>query len=282
MTDLPYTYTEPNGDSLRMFSDGPDLVVTVRQDGGARTVVVPREETPNLVRAVLAAGDTGHLVVSTEDAARMIRIRESIAAEDMRDRAAETAYHDLSTENATMADRIRALPLTPDGDTTEDQDAQLPDRGGDVIDDIAIALARRDDLSDEHRAFCMEVFDRFEALTSERDQVRVTRDRYRDERNTARAELADARRWGRILEAQRKDLRKKLSAETDRVAALRIAYQAAKNADLPEEDMVEPGDEVSDRVGALEQQYTDLADLVHGHGEDLTRLRRRYTAQDDG
>ena len=33
---------------------------------------------------------------------------------DLRERAAETAYHDLSTENAEMADKIRALPLIVD------------------------------------------------------------------------------------------------------------------------------------------------------------------------
>lgn len=150
MTDLPYTYTEPNGDSLRMFSDGPDLVVTVRQDGGARTVVVPREETPNLVRAVLAAGDTGHLVVSTEenDAVRArgfeltsevrqllqqrkdLRRERDAAFEDgarsMRERVAIAAT-DNTNDDYDIRRQIRALPLFSEGDTTEDQDAQLPD-----------------------------------------------------------------------------------------------------------------------------------------------------------
>lgn len=36
------------------------------------------------------------------------------------------------------------------------------------------------------------------------------------------------------------------------------------------------------RLAALEQQFTDLAALVHGHGEDLARLRYRFTEEDDG
>jgi hypothetical protein len=50
-------------------------------------------------------------------------------------------------------------------------DQQLPDRNGDVIDDIAAALSKRGDLSDEHRAFYRSVLDRFEGLTSERDRL---------------------------------------------------------------------------------------------------------------
>lgn len=137
--DLPYTYTEPNGDSLRMCSDGPDLVVTVRQDGGARTVVVPREETPNLARAVAAAGDTGHLVVSTEenDAVRArgfeltsevrqllqqrkdLRRERDAAFEDgarsMRERAAQEVVFETHRVPMAISEAISALPLLPDG-----------------------------------------------------------------------------------------------------------------------------------------------------------------------
>lgn len=134
MTDLPYTYTEPNGDSLRMFSDGPDLVVTVRQDGGARTVVVPREETPNLARAVLAAaGDTGHVVISQ---ARLAELNDRIACSDthvanaarsMRERAAEAALDD-PTADYDIRRQIRALPLLPDDDTTPVYESDVESR----------------------------------------------------------------------------------------------------------------------------------------------------------
>lgn len=109
--------------------------------------------------------------------------------------------------------------------------------------------------------------------TQQRDALRKARrarDRYRDERNTARAERAAARRYVRILEAQRADLRREVRAAETR---------------LPEDDMVDPDDQepsLESRVEALEQQYTDLANLTHGHSEDLARLRRRFTAQDDG
>ena len=146
--------------------------------------------------------------------------------------------------------------------------AQLPDRGGDVIDDIRVALARRHGLSDEHRAFYSEVVARFEGLTADRDHVRVTRDRYRTERG-------EARRYVRILEAQRADLRKKLSAESARVSAARDerdqALQAAREVTgrLPEEDMVEPGDEVT--------TLAELHDLVERLALDLSETGKAVT-----
>lgn len=128
MTDLPYTYTEPNGDSLRMFSDGPDLVVTVRQDGGARTVVVPREETPNLARAVLAAaGDTGHEVLSVEEIGQIIEDSTAIGARSMQERAAACAEDD-PTADYDIRRQIRALPLLPDDDTTPVYESDVESR----------------------------------------------------------------------------------------------------------------------------------------------------------
>ena len=125
-------------------------------------------------------------------------------------------------------------------------DQQLPDRNGDVIADIAIALTRRNDLSDEHRAFYLSIFDRFEALTSERDRLRTAWGSARRGRAEAYRQLDEARRWGRILEAQRADLRRELRAAREVTGR------------LPEDDMVEPSDEVpalaelADRVAALE------------------------------
>lgn len=138
--------------------------------------------------------------------------------------------------------------------------AQLPDRGGDIIADIAIALAQQVDLSDEHRA----VLARFEALASERDRLRTAWESARRRAVNLRTQLGDARRWGRILEAQRAALRREVRAESAQVSAARDerdqALRAAREATgrLPEEDMVEPGDEVpalaelADRVAALE------------------------------
>ena len=110
----------------------------------------------------------------------------------------------------------------------DDAVSQLPDRNGDVIDDIAIALTRRDDLSDEHRAFYSEVLDRFDVLASELARVRDDRDRHRTAWKSARhgraqtrEQLEDARRYVRILEAQRADLRQEVRDTSDQ--ALRAA-----------------------------------------------------------
>lgn len=58
-----------------------------------------------------AAGDTGHMVVSIQDSERTIRIRESIAAETMREQAAEAIEDYFPGFDAEI---IRNLPLLPD------------------------------------------------------------------------------------------------------------------------------------------------------------------------
>src|SRR5690625_496057 len=83
MTDyLPYTYTDDDGDRLHInhpgisFIAGSDVLSMEPPTG---------EDAVALARAILAAaGNTGHIVVSTEDSSRAIRIREALAAEDMR------------------------------------------------------------------------------------------------------------------------------------------------------------------------------------------------------
>lgn len=164
MTDLPYTYTDVDGDYLRIGKGA----YTAYDPSSRKAVSVTTptgEDAVRLAHAVLAAaGHTGHIVVSTEDSARAIRIRESVAAEDMRERAARVPAVIASSDPLAMRtvfEQIFALPLL-DGDP----DDQAPS--------------------------------------------------------------------------------------------------------------------LESRVEALEQQYTDIADLTHGHSEDLARLRRRFTAQDDG
>jgi len=121
---VPHTYVDDADNTLTITArPGPRLVtrttIPTEDDQDViehvASVTAPKgADAVELARAILAAaGDTGHMVVSIQDSERTIRIRESIAAETMRDRAAETAYHDLSTENAEMADAIRALPLLP-------------------------------------------------------------------------------------------------------------------------------------------------------------------------
>lgn len=88
MTDLTYTYT------------GADAV--------------------EFVRAVLAAaGDTGHLITTAEAWDATNRAHSEHGARSMRERAAETVYEN----DLALAAMIRALPLLPDGDTPEAQEA---------------------------------------------------------------------------------------------------------------------------------------------------------------
>lgn len=74
-----------------------------------------------LARAILAAaGNTGHLVVSVEDSSRAIRIRDALAAEGMRERAAFVVrQRDHSGRGEGNAAAIRDLSLLPDSDDTE-------------------------------------------------------------------------------------------------------------------------------------------------------------------
>ncbi|GAA0972584.1 hypothetical protein Q7689_00145 [Nocardiopsis tropica] len=112
---LPHTYTDDDGDALRV-GHGTYTAYDALSGHSVGITAPTGQNAVELARAILAAaGDTGHVVVSIQGSERTIRIRESIAAETMRERAAETAYHDLSTENAEMADAIRKLPLLPDG-----------------------------------------------------------------------------------------------------------------------------------------------------------------------
>lgn len=123
MTDhLPYTYTDDDGDRLHVnhhisFIAGSDVLSMEPPTG---------EDAVALARAVLAAaGDTGHLVVSVEDSSRAIRIREALAAEDMRHRYSQAISDLLELYGASAAlindaGRLECLPLTPDEDTDDE------------------------------------------------------------------------------------------------------------------------------------------------------------------
>lgn len=90
-------------------TDVPDLVARVRELEAENGKLRDDLET--------AAGNNGHIVISTEDSARAIRIRESIAAESMRDRAAQVAYMHAPVNGAEQAmSAVRALPLFPEED----------------------------------------------------------------------------------------------------------------------------------------------------------------------
>lgn len=130
--DLPYTYTDVDGDRLAVFGadiPGKGKGVNLRTDPSGCSV--PAEDAPALARAILAAaGDTGHEVVSEHQIQFRISMAmanaASGAARSMRERAAACAEDD-PTADYDIKRQILALPLLPDdGDETppvEDFDA---------------------------------------------------------------------------------------------------------------------------------------------------------------
>lgn len=129
MTDhLPYTYTDP--DTGYTLSVSSTHLRIIDDDRVYDEMPAPTgEDAVALARAVLAAGgNTGHLVVSTEDSSRAIRIREALAAEDMRHRYSEALsdlleLHGASDALINDAGRLDCLPLTPD---TDDENPLCP------------------------------------------------------------------------------------------------------------------------------------------------------------
>ena len=101
-------------------------IATERGKQAASVATPTGEDAVDVARAVLAdAGDTGHLVVSVEDSSRAIRIREALAAEDMRHRYSQAIsdlleLHGASDALINDAGRLDCLPLTPDEDTDDE------------------------------------------------------------------------------------------------------------------------------------------------------------------
>ena len=118
MAKYRFTHTDIDGNQILVG----DNTIAINDHGARLVAYLPVDPARvALARAVLPdSGDTGHLVVSTEESARAIRIRESIAAEDMRDRIIAALG---SPQYAAAA--IRALPLLPDGDDTEAQEGEV-------------------------------------------------------------------------------------------------------------------------------------------------------------
>lgn len=115
MADLPYTYTDRDGD--RLIVDATCVVIVEESDGAAVSTHVlgpGGADAVALARAVLAAaGNTGHVVVHKAD---LIGAENAVVA--MRQRAAHlTEYSDKT--RAEIADEIRSLPLLP-GDEARD------------------------------------------------------------------------------------------------------------------------------------------------------------------
>ena len=126
MTDhLPYTYTDP--DTGYTLSVSSTHLRIIDDDRVYDEMPAPTGEgAVALARALLAAsGGTGHLVVSVEGSSRAIRIREALAAEDMRHRYSQAIsdlleLHGASDALINDAGRLAFLPLTPDEDTDDE------------------------------------------------------------------------------------------------------------------------------------------------------------------
>lgn len=133
MTDLPYTYTDVEGDVLRVdggyitaFGDG--------SDGESAGVHAPQgAEAATLARAVLAAaGNTEHRVVHVAD---LTGAENAVIA--MRQRAAYLVEYSPDMSRADLVEAIRALPLL-DGeeDTSEEHGGARNTLRADLADDI--------------------------------------------------------------------------------------------------------------------------------------------------
>lgn len=139
-----HTYTDEADHTLKVTAlPGPRLVTktllpTEDEQGvieHVASVTAPKgADAVALAKAVLeAAGDTGCEVISTEELAQLRR--ESIAADQMRDRIADL----LETHGMTdaLAEEIDRLPLLPDEETTEVRHTTDPEA---YIDAVADAL----------------------------------------------------------------------------------------------------------------------------------------------
>ena len=114
MTDLPYTYTDFDGDQMIVSPSW----ITIHDAG----VHAPSgDDAVALARAILAAaGNTGHEVVSEHQMEWRLRNAGTNCARSMRERALEEIQPrwDLHPDTQHETKRvIRALPLIPDGDT---------------------------------------------------------------------------------------------------------------------------------------------------------------------
>ena len=116
MSDLPYTYTDDDGDRLHVnhsidfIAAGSD-VLSMGPLTGSDAVA--------LARAILAAaGDTGHLVVSEDDrdeSRRYIRILEA-QRDDLRREVRDTSDRMAAVEQRLAASRVSEADMVEPGD----------------------------------------------------------------------------------------------------------------------------------------------------------------------
>lgn len=111
--NLPYTWTDSDGDELRVVAGHVSIS---KETSGQSTVYAPTgPDAVALARAVLAAaGNAGCEVVAAEDMAKMRQAAMEAAATVMRERAAHVvSQRDYAGHGEDNAEAIRALPLLP-------------------------------------------------------------------------------------------------------------------------------------------------------------------------
>ncbi len=183
---LLYTYTNYDGDVISVEGD---FITAYCGDTGNQLVAVLTpvgDKGVALARAILtSAGNTGHFVTSVETVVDSSRVSVEYGARSMRERIADA----MEVEYGLLAARmVETMPLLP-GDTDDD---------GTPVYETPQELAQE-----------------IERLTNERDRLRAAWKSARHGRAQTREQLEDARRYVRILEAQRADLRQEVRDTSD-------------------------------------------------------------------
>ena len=281
MTD-PYTYTDVDGDRLAVFgADIPDKGkgFNVRTDPNGCSV--PAEDAAAFVRAVLAAGDTGHVVMSTYALDQMILNWRRAEAQNMRRRVLQVIEAFPYTDR--MADEVRALPLLPDTEVAHEGVSQpasetpseQPARS-DYDTEFAALLAKED----AARSMCERALKALDAAPDGTDLESLFR-------SLPLLPDDEPKKSGRVesLEIDGKQVYPKTDldqhATRDIATALPLLPDEAEATDTAPVEGFDAGwtaghtharaDEA--RITELEKQVADLSDLVHGHGEDIGQAK---------
>jgi hypothetical protein len=126
MADLPYTHTDRDGQELSAVADyiideGPGLTFRI----GGEVHSLPAAEFVVLARRALPALETGFEAMDAEELSQILREEGEERARSMRERIIQAI--DEAPEYAVLESVIRALPLLPGGDTTEEQEQPVED-----------------------------------------------------------------------------------------------------------------------------------------------------------
>lgn len=153
-------------------------------------------------------------------------------------------------------------------------DSQLPDRGGDIITDLDVALATRTDLTDEHRACYEAILSRVEEIRAERDQaLRAARSM----RERLLAEVVDLLETHGTTDALLNDVERLRAlplipdGDTTDAEARDAAYDQGHADGLRMGEA--RAEETEARLAALEKLTSDQADEIEAQSRLIDALR---------